>query len=70
MTTVTDLIVAYVITLKNQGITCVLPADISYYLHSIGVPKKKVVMGINQAIRRKQLIPLTSGKLSLNLCKK
>ena len=70
MATVTEYIVTYIVTLKNAGLTSVLRADIIHYLHSVGFNQKKCFRGIDDAIRNKDIIPLSNGKLSLNLTKK
>ena len=66
METVSELIVPYLVTLKNAKIYSVHKADVSQYLTSIGIDRKKIESGINEAVRSKRLLPLKNGKLTLN----
>ena len=65
-----DIIVTYVVRLKNNGVKSVLKADIIYYMKSIGISEKKCIMGLNDAIRYKKLIELTNGKVSINFSRR
>ena len=63
---VEELVINYMVTRKNAGDPSVQRAEISLYLKSIGINKDNVIKGIDEVLRRKRLLPLQNGKITLN----
>ena len=67
MEDIEDTIVTYMVKLMNDGMTSVLRAEISSYMNSIGI--RGCEDNIDNLIRKKVLLPLKNGKITLNLVK-